>query len=621
MLFVYNKVETNSLYKGNLLLSNCLYFLFRTVLLILILFQSPLFSRETYVFSDSIKIYSIETTSLKNVPISRYLSKKPYSIKKESLYHYLDSLGFFNPYEDSLSSDTIRISPGPQSKIDTILISSSFPIAIDSIRKIRFPILYNAGTLQLLAKETLYFVASRGHPYAKLSISIKNAKSIQDSIVNRPSDSTQPCFNVTFHLEQKQKCVFDTPLFSGKLQTKETVLTQDIIFQKGQVFDIRLIETSQKRLMTHSYISGVQVAYPGILTDTIELEIKNDRRKRKEIRKIEIPDSVELVTIPFIIQDNSGMGIDGVIAYNSNTDLKSSTWAGLSGLLNISMLNIFHQGESVTLFYLGEEKFQQFDMAIQYPYPFRLPILCEASFGLEIEEAHYGSLKGEFEILTKLKGLWQIGAAIKGHETTLTDSTANESSWGYYGIDLILERLGEPLKLQTLSRQLLLRSGTGIANRIDGIYNRWHVIFSIGIHIPTFRNQAFLGRFTAQTIIKNNNDSLHKTEKFRVGGHNSIRGYAENEYPFSSAAYFQAEYHRYFNETGSVFIFIDAGAGFSNHITLNSHDSDELFGFGVGIGIPVKIGRLSLAWAKNYRELKGIGRIHIRISNSLSAGK
>jgi len=302
------------------------------------------------------------------------------------------------------------------------------------------------------------------------------------------------------------------------------------------------------------------------------------------------------------------------MAYNS--DVKS-----LTGLLNLTMLNILHRGEALSLYYRGEEFLQQFEVEISLPYPFTWPLFFSGSFGLEIEKDSYGYLQGEFEVLTQLQGLWQAGVSVKGHETTINDTSGNnEFSWYFYGVDLILLRRAEAYRAGTLSREFHLRTGTGIANRTNGKFSRWSFDFSAGSHIPLFKRQAFLGKVATKAITSDDRDSLHQTEKFRIGGYRNVRGYAENQLSFKAVAYLQTEYHYYYNPTGSVYIFIDGGAGFPQQISLDADDRTYILGYGLGIRVPVRFGIFSLEWARNYEERKGLGRIHVRFRNSLSTG-
>ena len=111
--------------------------------------------------------------------------------------------------------------------------------------------------------------------------------------------------------------------------------------------------------------------------------------------------------------------------------------------------------------------------------------------------------------------------------------------------------------------------------------------------------------------------NLITAEKFRTGGYNSVRGYSDNEFAFRTLVYGQLEYLMYFIGTGAVYIFSDGGVGFEQKIELNGNYS-SILGYGVGIRLPSRIGIMTMEWARNFRDHKSLGRIHIRFQNELA---
>ncbi len=556
------------------------------------------------------EIYKVNTKNYKKSLFTRFLRKYQNDRKKEVFFNLLDSIGYFNYKIDTITSDTIVINIGKRSMVDSIIIDCTYPLVYDSVQPVHFPILYDAGIVQKYAQKLLYFLAIRGYPFANISIEIKNTLSEKKS--SSPDKLFKKHFTIYFNVETQKFCKFGNPLFFGEFKTKKKILFKDILFRKNQVFDIKKIELSTKRLLSRPYIADVTTESPRVITDSILL---NSTRSNHTEGQNQRADSIDMIGIPFIIKDNFGMGVDGIIAYQNSADSR------LSGLLNITMMNIFHRGEALSLFYRGEESIQQFNFEISIPYPINLPIFTFASFGLEIEEASYGYFEGEFKILTQLKGLWQIGGAIKGHETTVYDSTIRDikSTDYFYGFDFILQKKGVRNERGRLSKEIKIKTGSGIANRSKEKFSRWNFNFSAGIHIPLFKKQAFVGKFVTDAITLNKKDTLHKVEQNRVGGNSSIRGYSQNQFAFNNVAYLQTEYLFYFNQLGSLYILMDGGVGFPGQIRLNSDNRFEMFGYGVGIKIPVKLGILSMEWARNYKEKRGPGRIHFRISNSVSS--
>jgi outer membrane protein assembly factor BamA len=115
-------------------------------------------------------------------------------------------------------------------------------------------------------------------------------------------------------------------------------------------------------------------------------------------------------------------------------------------------------------------------------------------------------------------------------------------------------------------------------------------------------------------------DTMQVTELYRTGGYKSVRGYTDNEFPFKTVLYEQLEGLYYFSYTGSIYIFIDAGAGFGAPSAVSVSSAVKMLGYGVGIRMPVKIGDASFEWARNYKDTQSWGRIHLSLRNSVSSG-
>ena len=509
----------------------------------------------------------------------------------------LDSLGYFGATWDTVARDTVVVHGGPRTGVDSITLRTDHPFTIDSIGPVEFPFAYDTGKIQALVRRVLTFFARRGYPYARVSLSISDTECAK---VASATENAPPAVVITFRVVSGRRCLFSVPRFMGELRTDRRILAGDVAFRPGQVFDVRVVECTRRRLLSRPYINDVHPAEPRVVLDA-----------GADDTTFSPGGPVDRVVIPFAVEDNFGLGIDGMAAYQSEA---ISRW---SGLMEISLLNILHKGESATLRYRGEKDLQQFDLTVAKPHIFLLPLFWSAGFGLEVMADDYGYLHAETEILAQLRGQWQAGVALKGHEA----SDSSESSRRFFGLDLVLRLAAEPHRAGVPAHSLDLTTGTGLADCSRGRYYRWHLDFDACSHVPLAPRHGFVGRIVANTIAVQEGDELHLVEKYRIGGHGSLRGYAEKEFPFSTVAYVQTEYLLYFSALGAGYIFLDGGVGFPGRITRHHSGRTCLLGFGTGIRVPVRVGRLSIAWARNYREKRGFGRIHVRIRNNLSSRK
>jgi hemolysin activation/secretion protein len=105
---------------------------------------------------------------------------------------------------------------------------------------------------------------------------------------------------------------------------------------------------------------------------------------------------------------------------------------------------------------------------------------------------------------------------------------------------------------------------------------------------------------------------------YRIGGNETVRGYSEQQFAFKTALFGQIEYLFYLTPNASAYLFLDGGVGFPTSVHVHADDRKNLLGYGIGVRIPVRIGTASIAWARNYRDTKSMGRIHVRITNALA---
>jgi hypothetical protein len=386
----------------------------------------------------------------------------------------------------------------------------------------------------------------------------------------------------------------------GNWTTSARLVNNDITIKKDSIFDLRKMEDSKDRLLSRRYINAVE---------TGQIRILSERE-----RKLDPKGFSGSVLVPLIIGDNTGLGIDGAIAFNAGAPNANN----LTGIFNVSLLNLFHRGEIGQLSYRGEKGYQQLEVSLEMPYLLNVPLFASTGFGLEIKENDYGYLHGELKMTTDLMPQWQWGIIIKAHEVA-ADSGGNFSSSKFEGIDFVITKESKPFRAGEAARKADFKIGSGIVQHSGTQLNRWHLDGDFGMQFPFSFRHAAIGRIVCGMLLVDPQDTLRTVELYRAGGYNSVRGYSDLEFAFQSFLYEQIEYHVYFNYRGSLFIFIDAGIGFEREAPAQWASGDKMLGYGLGMKIPVKIGNASIEWARNYLETSGWGRLHFAISNTLSA--
>lgn len=512
--------------------------------------------------------------------LDQILQKVSQKKRTQQIGALLDSLGFFHATSDSLAG---KYSPGYRAVVIAEQIIRDDRLKADLLGTVSYPRFFDAGEIKKRALFLNRIYAENGFPFATVTIDTKHhsCDSLRDSLI------------VTYKIDSDQISYFSSAVFKTHNKTSAALLSKYINFKQGDLFDLRKIESSVARLKARAFVENASSFAPFLTPDSIAR------------------DSAAFVTIPFEIRDRSGLGFEGVAGFESDQDNKPH----LQGKADFSLLNMFHSGESVSFQYQGNDVMQQFDLSVSKPLVLSVPLQAGVNFGMEIQTDDYGYVYGNLKLLTEFNRFWYSGIGLKYNETSIQSDTIG-SGGTYFGADFLLLKAPEIYAKNVLSSEIAIAVGSGVAKK-EKNYNRSHVDFSVGAHVPFFQSQAIYSRLVTSHIITNEK-TLLPVELNRVGGQNSIRGYADNEFAFRTAVFGQLEVLHYFNTNGSVFILLDGGIGFEDEPKLGQNSYSKLLGYGLGIRIPSRLGLMTLEWARNYQDKKNLGRVHVQFQNDLS---
>jgi len=437
------------------------------------------------------------------------------------------------------------------------------------------PLPYSADAIQRSARALSKFLSENGYPYNRITTSIDAGDSL--------------ALAVRFAADPDERVCNGPPVVSG-VSGNAAMYLRDARVVPGGIFNSADVDESVRRLSARPYVRSVRAESPVIVEDAPPCG-----------------DSLRVAVVPFAVVEKRGMEVEGALGYESGRDGKKGA---LSGRLDLSLINMLRKGESAEVSYAGTTVGQRFRLSAQRPWLFGLPLSAGGSAGLEVEDGGYGYFSGDLWAAAEARGRWRCGAAVKGSETVPPDTLG--SPYRFYGADVFIALIRTPWERGRTAWEFEVRTGSGVANR-EKSYSRASMDASAGVHLPLFaRYAAAAGRVRASSLFTDE-DYLPPAELFRVGGHGSLRGYSEEEFAFRSALYSQGEILFYFNKTGSVFAFIDGGAGFDSPEKLSLDDARWMLGYGVGVRFPSRLGTVSLEWARNVDDGWSLGRVHVGV--------
>lgn len=510
------------------------------------------------------------------------------SSTRQRVVQYLDSLGYLHWRSDS-TGDGVFFYTGERSLIvSERILDPQTSLADDTTGIIApwiLPRRFDAAVVKARAEELNKAYAQRGYPFAQVTITLEALPAAAEH-----SDSL--C--ITFRIDPERQYRFAQPQLRGTITTQKRLLLHDVAITPGTLFSSAALDRTREQLVSRSYISSVELLQPVVVTvpadstDTLH----------------------EAILVPIVITDRSGMGLDGA----AGLAVEQSRDAAFYGKLSFSFANLFHRGEKAVLGYTGSQDRQQLDIGFMQPWFFNLPFTVRSEGGLEIFRDRYGYLYGKLGMLTELGAQWRAGVDLNVSDLSAANDTS-VTAGSYWGADLSLFYLPKLYRKGVWARELAIQTGSGIARK-ESLFSRSHIDFLVGGQVPFFTRQAVVLRAVSR-YLATRETHLAASEMYRVGGTYSLRGYEENAFAFRTVLYGQGEYRYYFQPAAAAYLFSDGGIGFAGPVGFNQ-PWQPMLGYGVGVRLPVKIGTMALEWARNYKDVRSLGRIHVRVQHDFS---
>ncbi len=534
----------------------------------------------------------VSVDALSDRALRRALPGTPDNVTFAGAAQVFDSLGYFAPVRDTVA-DTVVLTGGERARIDTFLIKGDSADAVELPEPPPTPRPYDAGEVVRFGARVLHAFAAAGYPFASLDLALMPAGS---DFLSGAGAGKGP-LRIVMTVRSDRRYAFGRTVFLGLERTKAGQLLKDVRFGEGERFDSRLVDETVRRLAAREYIDSVRALPPRV-------ELAGDSAAAVE----ELP----RVMVPLEVHERAGLGLDGAVGL----EVGDGDGSRLAGTLDFTLLNTFGVGERASLRYRGERGLQRLAVDLSKAYVGEVPVFVSGAFSLELVEDEYGHLAGDMKAAYELSSLWRVGAGISAQENTVSGSDSMSGTWHVYGVDFFFDRPGTVWRRRHLAHSLHVGAAVAVADRGERDHTRWTAEFAADIHVPLGRIQALAGRIVSRNLFTEER-MLTPAEVFRVGGHGSIRGYAEEQCAFRNVAYAQFEYLLYFGRAASAFIFIDGGVGFRDGFERSS-DYTTLLGYGLGVRMPVRIGSATIQWGRSIDDNQGLGRIHVRITNRLA---
>ena len=429
-----------------------------------------------------------------------------------------------------------------------------------------------------------------GFPLAKVSI---------DSIYiyeEHGSDS----LGIALKINEGKRVRIEAVRIEGNTETKDYVILRALRIPPGAYYnedELKLAKQRVEKLGFFQSVSDPEIFSSG---DTTGLLVK-------------------------VVEGNTNT-FDGVVGY---VPAQLSQSGYFTGLIDISMLDLFGTGRKFRAKWHQETKLtQELEIGYAEPYIFGYPINAEFDFTQRQQDTtsvtrNFG-VSGIFLFSDNLNANLSIG---NFSTTPLLNASNNflvyESSVLNLGAgvtydtrdDLYSPRRGVLYQTQFQLGQKKIYGPTQLIKPDTRLTNyTQHLSVDLSLFHEFFPRQILaVGVHGVQVT----GTELDQSDMYRLGGTNTIRGYIEDQFIASKAAWTNIEYRFATGRESFFFGFIDAGYIYrqSDPIANTPSSSLSVYGYGVGAQVETGIGILKASYALGKGDSFVEGKIHFGLVN------
>jgi outer membrane protein assembly factor BamA len=132
--------------------------------------------------------------------------------------------------------------------------------------------------------------------------------------------------------------------------------------------------------------------------------------------------------------------------------------------------------------------------------------------------------------------------------------------------------------------------------------------------LPTLRRQAvYLGLHGRE--VKTGEGAVPLADQIRFGGALTVRGYEEDAFRASEAAWLNTEYRYLFGPRSRAFIFMDIGT-YQRREKSGFRLEDTVFGYGLGLRLETRLGVVGVDYGLGEGSSLSRGKVHVGVRNT-----
>ena len=501
-------------------------------------------------------------------------------------------------FDSSGISLSVSIEEGKQTLIGEIIFEGNKIFSTRNLMSLMYTKVgkvLDAGTLNNDIEQILNKYEEKGYSFAVVKV----------KDISTYTDKGKEKLRVTISIEENERIKIDDVVIEGNTTTKKNVIMREI------------------RLGDEKYVTRENI-----------LDIQKDLENTGYFESVEQPKIYKYKTSTVLdikVKEGNTNTFDGILGYvppNQNEDNGYFT-----GLVNLSLRNLFGTGRRADAKWQKETRSTQ-ELELKYLEPWVLGYPFNANIGFlqRIQDSTYikrnVGLKGEALITKSFSA--SLLANFERVIPTLNENDPNAQVYNVFDSRLI--STGIEIKLDT--RDYVYNPASGVLYRTSyqvgqkKIYNasafpNLDIPGDFTVQKGTADFDFYYSFFRRQTSLVGVHGVEIRSPKFeiadylRFGGSTTVRGYREDQFLASRAAWANFELRYSLTRKTFASVFYDAGYYKKpyDELTMTPEQDGFIFGYGAGIRIETSLGIFGVSYALGKGDTFLEGKIHFGLIN------
>ena len=381
--------------------------------------------------------------------------------------------------------------------------------------------------------------------------------------------------------------IFDSLYLKEFDKVKEKYIMAHLGIYKGKPYEEKLIREISNKLKLLSFVT---------LTEKPEIIISEGK-----------------CSVGLALRQNKVSRIDGIIGVLPNQ--KDGNKVLITGRVNLDLRNLFTSGKRLMLNWQSYDALSQLlDVLYFHPNLFRTPLNIQGDFHLLKQDTTFLNRRLGIELSLLSKNSSMLGfrsefissrlISTYGYEDAGELPYNSDYNLNYYGLNYNFNRLNDPL-FPISGWSLALHGSVGQKKIIrnpafkDEVYKGIDMnTLQYRVKLDVIKYWKIVNNFILKTQIGGGHLSgsyLFRSDLFRLGGLNSLRGFAENRFYVSGYAIGSIEFRAVFSGQTYFMVFFDQSV--INEAVGDGFSVQSPFGTGGGFSFNTAAGTFSIVLA------------------------